>query len=117
MPPWPSRVDDIREHRMWIPDDVALDSVEAKSAFFKRELAPGKLRQPRHRRGDGAPHPHAGEQHHEGSDQRQPGPFAVQALPGRERARALRWEVREGLAAFATPAGDTTRATPEPQQR
>jgi len=38
---------DIREHRMWIPDDVALDSVEAKSAFYKRELAPGKLTQPR----------------------------------------------------------------------
>ncbi len=38
---------DIREHRMWIPDDVALDSVAAKSAFYKRELAPGKLKQPR----------------------------------------------------------------------
>jgi putative membrane-bound dehydrogenase-like protein len=38
---------DIREHRMWIPDDVALDSVQAKSDFFKRELAQGKLRQPR----------------------------------------------------------------------
>ncbi|TLD69670.1 c-type cytochrome [Phragmitibacter flavus] len=38
---------DIREHRDWIPDDVALDSVEAKREFLKRELAPGKLRQPR----------------------------------------------------------------------
>lgn len=38
---------DIREHRMWIPDDVALTSVEEKKAFFHRELAPGKLRQPR----------------------------------------------------------------------
>ncbi len=38
---------DIREHRMWIPDDVALDSVEAKRAFYQRELAPGKLKQPR----------------------------------------------------------------------
>lgn len=38
---------DIREHTMWIPDDVALTSVEDKRAFFKRELAPGKLRAPR----------------------------------------------------------------------
>lgn len=38
---------DIREHMMWIPDDVALDSVEAKREFLKRELAPGKLRLPR----------------------------------------------------------------------
>lgn len=38
---------DIREHQMWIPDDVALDSVEAKRAFYHRELAPGKLRVPR----------------------------------------------------------------------
>ncbi|HRE82459.1 MAG TPA: hypothetical protein PLN52_15540, partial [Opitutaceae bacterium] len=38
---------DIREHRMWIPDDVGLTSVEEKKAFFHRELAPGKLRQPR----------------------------------------------------------------------
>lgn len=38
---------DIREHQMWIPDDVGLDSVEAKRAFYHRELAPGKLRVPR----------------------------------------------------------------------
>ncbi|MBL9188759.1 MAG: HEAT repeat domain-containing protein [Opitutaceae bacterium] len=38
---------DIREHTMWIPDDVGLTSVEDKRAFFKRELAPGKLRAPR----------------------------------------------------------------------
>ncbi len=38
---------DIREHTMWIPDDVALTSVEEKEAFLKRELAPGKLRLPR----------------------------------------------------------------------
>lgn len=38
---------DIREHPQWIPDDVGLTSVEAKRAFLKRELEPGKLRQPR----------------------------------------------------------------------
>ncbi len=38
---------DIREHPMWIADDVGLTSVEAKSEFLKRELAPGKLRLPR----------------------------------------------------------------------
>jgi putative membrane-bound dehydrogenase-like protein len=38
---------DIREHPMWIPDDVALTSVEEKREFLKRELAPGKLRLPR----------------------------------------------------------------------
>lgn len=38
---------DIREHTMWIPDDVALTSVADKEAFFKRELAPGKMRAPR----------------------------------------------------------------------
>ena len=38
---------DIREHRDWIPDDVALDSVEAKRAFLQSALAPGKLRTPR----------------------------------------------------------------------
>ncbi len=38
---------DIREHTMWIPDDVAIDSVEAKLAFYRRELAPGKMRAPR----------------------------------------------------------------------
>ena len=38
---------DIREHPMWIADDVSLTSVEEKEAFLKRELAPGKMRQPR----------------------------------------------------------------------
>lgn len=38
---------DIREHTMWIPDDVGLRSVADKEAFFKRELAPGKMRGPR----------------------------------------------------------------------
>jgi len=38
---------DIREHPMWIADDVGLTSVEDKQAFLKRELAPGKLRLPR----------------------------------------------------------------------
>jgi putative membrane-bound dehydrogenase-like protein len=38
---------DIREHPMWIADDVGLTSVEEKQAFLKRELAPGKLRLPR----------------------------------------------------------------------
>ncbi|MEY4938783.1 MAG: hypothetical protein RIQ93_518 [Verrucomicrobiota bacterium] len=38
---------DIREHTMWIPDDVGLRSVDDKMAFYKHELAPGKLRAPR----------------------------------------------------------------------
>ncbi|MBL9213432.1 MAG: HEAT repeat domain-containing protein [Opitutaceae bacterium] len=38
---------DIREHTLWIPDDVGLTSVADKSAFFRRELAPGKMRAPR----------------------------------------------------------------------
>lgn len=38
---------DIREHRVWIPDDVALTSPEEKLAFYQRELAPGKLKAPR----------------------------------------------------------------------
>lgn len=38
---------DIREHPMWIPDDVGLSSVEEKREFLKRELAPGKMRLPR----------------------------------------------------------------------
>lgn len=38
---------DIRQHPMWIEDDVSLTSVEEKSEFLKRELAPGKLRLPR----------------------------------------------------------------------
>ena len=38
---------DIREHPMWIADDVGLSSVEEKREFLKRELTPGKLRLPR----------------------------------------------------------------------
>jgi len=38
---------DIREHMMWIPDDVSFTSVEDKKAFYHRELAPGKMRLPR----------------------------------------------------------------------
>ncbi|NKC16328.1 MAG: microcystin LR degradation protein MlrC-like protein [Gammaproteobacteria bacterium] len=39
-----------------------------------------------------------------------PGLFALPLIHWRERALARGWEVREGLAAFATPAGATTRA-------
>lgn len=35
---------DIREHTMWVPDDVSFQSVEDKAAFYQRELAPGKMR-------------------------------------------------------------------------
>ncbi len=38
---------DIREHSIWIPDDVGLTSPAEKLTFFQRELAPGKLRSPR----------------------------------------------------------------------
>jgi len=38
---------DIREHTMWIPDDVSFTSVEDKKQFYHRELAPGKMRLPR----------------------------------------------------------------------
>ncbi|HUR58515.1 MAG TPA: PVC-type heme-binding CxxCH protein [Opitutaceae bacterium] len=38
---------DIREHTMWIPNDVALDSVDAKIAFYRDAMAPGKIRAPR----------------------------------------------------------------------
>lgn len=33
---------DIRDHKDWIPQDVALESIEAKAAFFHDILAPGK---------------------------------------------------------------------------
>ena len=33
---------DIRENRDWVPDDVGLESVEDKRAFFKTQLAPEK---------------------------------------------------------------------------
>jgi microcystin degradation protein MlrC len=42
-----------------------------------------------------------------------PSLFAVPLIVWRERARALGWTVSEGLAAFATPAGDTTRVVHE----
>ncbi|UCE31496.1 MAG: M81 family metallopeptidase [Burkholderiales bacterium] len=42
-----------------------------------------------------------------------PSLFAVPLVAWRERAQALGWHVVEGLAAFAMPAGDTTRATYE----
>ncbi len=38
---------DIREHRIWIPDDVGLTSPADKLAFYQRELAPGKMKGPR----------------------------------------------------------------------
>ncbi|MFM8338301.1 MAG: hypothetical protein ACKODK_22335, partial [Opitutaceae bacterium] len=38
---------DIREHTMWIPNDVGLTSVEEKAEFLRRELAPGRMRAPR----------------------------------------------------------------------
>jgi putative membrane-bound dehydrogenase-like protein len=38
---------DIREYPAWVANDVALDSVDAKLAFYKDALAPGKLRAPR----------------------------------------------------------------------
>jgi microcystin degradation protein MlrC len=39
-----------------------------------------------------------------------PGIFALPLIAWRERARSLGWRVVEGIAAFATPAGNTTRA-------
>ncbi|MBI5772064.1 MAG: HEAT repeat domain-containing protein [Verrucomicrobia bacterium] len=38
---------DIREHTMWIADDVSFQHIDDKEAFLKRELAPGKTRAPR----------------------------------------------------------------------
>ena len=38
---------DIREHTVWIPDDVSFTSVEDKKALYHSELAPGKMRSPR----------------------------------------------------------------------
>jgi putative membrane-bound dehydrogenase-like protein len=35
---------DIREHTVWIPDDVGLASPAEKLAFYQRELAPGKMK-------------------------------------------------------------------------
>lgn len=39
--------------------------------------------------------------------------FGLPLIEWRERARKRQWQVVEGLAAFATPAGDTTRSTHE----
>jgi len=38
---------DIREHRLWIPDDVGLTTPEEKLAFYQKELAPGKMKSAR----------------------------------------------------------------------
>ncbi len=38
---------DIREHTVWVPDDVSFTSVEEKKAFYHSALAPGKMRSPR----------------------------------------------------------------------
>ncbi len=38
---------DIREYPAWVANDVALNSVDAKLAFYKDALAPGKVRAPR----------------------------------------------------------------------
>lgn len=38
---------EIREHPMWVANDLALTSVEEKESFLKDALAPGKLRAPR----------------------------------------------------------------------
>jgi hypothetical protein len=38
---------DIREHTMWIPNDVGFTSVEDKRRFIREALAPGKMRVPR----------------------------------------------------------------------
>ncbi len=38
---------DIREWYDWVPQDLAHESIEEKSAFFKDILAPGKLRAPK----------------------------------------------------------------------
>ncbi|QIF03595.1 PVC-type heme-binding CxxCH protein [Roseimicrobium sp. ORNL1] len=38
---------DIREHTDWIPNDVALESIEQKQAFYHDVLAPGKTLRPR----------------------------------------------------------------------
>lgn len=38
---------DIREWPEWVPDDVGLENIDEKKAFFHGMLAPGKLRGPR----------------------------------------------------------------------
>lgn len=49
----------------------------------------------------------------EGRHGDKPSLFGLPLVIWRERARALGWTVTEGLAAFATPAGDTTQSTYE----
>ena len=46
-----------------------------------------------------------------GAHGERPNLFAVPLMRWRQQAQALGWTVIEGLAAFAAPAGDTTRAT------
>jgi microcystin degradation protein MlrC len=48
-----------------------------------------------------------------GAHGERPGIFALPLILWRKRAEALGWTVAEGLAAFAMPAGDTTRAAYE----
>lgn len=38
---------DIREHTQWIPNDVAMESIDQKKAFYHDVLAPGKTPRPR----------------------------------------------------------------------
>ncbi|MEZ0274083.1 MAG: hypothetical protein ACAH88_04205, partial [Roseimicrobium sp.] len=38
---------DIREHTQWIPNDVAMESIDQKQAFYHDVLAPGKTLRPR----------------------------------------------------------------------
>lgn len=37
---------DIREHTQWIPNDVAMEDIEQKKAFYHDVLAPGKMLRP-----------------------------------------------------------------------
>ena len=48
-----------------------------------------------------------------GAHGEKPNVFALPLIVWRDRARALGWEVAEGLAAFAMPAGDTVRSVYE----
>lgn len=51
--------------------------------------------------------------HRAGNYGEPPSPFSLPLVAWRERAQARGWTVLPGLAAFATPAGTTTRATHE----
>lgn len=37
---------DIREHQQWIPDDVAMEDIAQKKAFYHEVLAPGRMLRP-----------------------------------------------------------------------